>query len=196
VTATALPNPLKTGKFWSPPTSMASEVYEGQHYLLIEDFDNGAYASVTATQPVNLALGDTESDPEGEVLILDLHASPLGRSAQLGDEFSATTKFACGSITGSPIASTPVLPCSSLPAPRIAFPRDGDRFVTVQDFVPGARIRVFRVSTGDEIADGAPPRVMLAPPNVLALGEAIRVVQQLGSCTGTQAFQVSPGPGQ
>jgi hypothetical protein len=196
VTATALPNPLKSGKFWSPPNSSASEIYEGQQYLLIEDFDNGAYASITATQPASMALGNTESDPEGEVLVFDLDTSPLGRNAQLGDEFSAVTKFACASVTGPPIVSTPVLPCSSLPAPRIAFPRDGDRFVTVQDFVPGARIRVFRLSSGDEIADGAPPRVMLAPPNVLALGEPIRVVQQLGTCTGTQTFEVTPGAGQ
>ncbi len=195
-TAVALPNPIKAGKFWSPPGVSVSELYAGQEYLLLVDFDNGAYASVSSTQPTNLALGDTEADTEGETLILHLPTSPLGRTAQVGDQFSATMKFACGSVTGPPTVSTTVLPCSSLRAPRIAFPRDGDRFVTVQDFVPGARIKVYRVNTGDEIADGAPPRVMLAPPNVIRQNEPIRVVQQLGTCIGTQTFLVTPGAGQ
>jgi hypothetical protein len=165
-------------------------------YLLIEDFDNGAYASVSMTQPFSMSLGDTEPDPEGESLVLVLPASPLGRNAQVGDRFSAVTQFACGSVGGPLTVSNTVLPCSSLPAPRIAFPRGGDKFVTVQDYVPGARIRVYRLSTGDEIADGAPPRVMLAPPNVLATNEAIRIVQQLGTCVGTQTFEVTTGAGQ
>jgi len=199
VTVSAVPTPttLKPGRFWAPPgVTSLGEIFAGQEYLLLEDLDNGAFATVSLVGTPATTLGDTNSDPEGETLVLHLPTSPLGRNAQLGDQFSAVSRFACGTSNGAPITSTSVLPCSSLPAPRIAFPREGDRFITVRTFVPGARIRVYRASTGAEIADGAGPQVMLAPPNVLGFQETIRVVQQLGSCVGTQAFEVTTGGGQ
>jgi hypothetical protein len=191
------PTTLKSGQFWTPPgVTSAGEIFEGQEYLLLDDLDNGAFARVSLVQTPSLVLGDTNTDPEGGTLVLHLPTSPLGRNAKVGDTFSAVAQFACGASTGTPIVSTGVLPCSSLPAPRIVFPREGDRFITLRTFVPGARIRVYRASNGAEIADGAGPRVMLAPPNVLGAQEKIRVVQQLGTCVGTQAFEVTTGGAQ
>ncbi|MER2559739.1 MAG: hypothetical protein ABTQ32_03410, partial [Myxococcaceae bacterium] len=199
VTVEAAPTPttLKSAQFWTPPgVTSAGEIFDGQEYLLLDDLDNGAFARVSLVQTPSLLLGDTNTDPEGGTLVLHLPSSPLGRNAKVGDAFSAVAQFACGSSTGAPTISTGVLPCSSLPAPRIVFPREGDRFITLRTFVPGARIRVYRASTGAEIADGAGPRVALAPPNVLGAQEKIRVVQQLGTCVGTQAFEVTTGAAQ
>ncbi len=197
VPASPMPATPKPGRFWGPPGAGVGEIYTGQEYLLLDDLDNGAFASVSLVGSPGLALGDTSSNPEGETVWLHLPTSPLGGYAQLGQKFSAVSRFACNtSTTGTQITSSSVLPCSSLPAPKIAFPRQGDRFITVLTFVPGARIRVYRASTGAEIADGAGPRVMLAPPNVLGFQETIRVVQQLGTCLGTQAFEVTSGSGQ
>jgi hypothetical protein len=186
--AVALPSSLRSGVFWQPKPGQGSEVFEGQEYLIVQGLDNGAFARVSLSG-LPTFIGETTSDAEGSDVAIYLPTSGLGRRAQIGDEFEAQASFRCGgSPLGPTIQSGAVLPCSALPAPEIARPVEGERFVTITQAVPGARIRVYRGTT--EIGDGAAPRVNLAPPNVFAASETITVVQQVGSCTGTQGFAI------
>lgn len=186
--AVALPASLRPGTFWQPKPGLSSEVFEGQEYLIVQGLDNGAFARVFL-RGLPTFIGETTSDSEGSYVAIYLPSSGLGRRAQLGDEFEAQASFRCaGSPLGPTVRSGTVLPCSALPAPEIARPVEGERFVSVTRAVPGARIRVYRGTT--EIGDGTAPRVNLAPPNVFAAGETITVVQQVGSCTGTQGFAI------
>jgi hypothetical protein len=196
-TAAALPSQLSQGRFWTPAGALAPEMYDGQEYLIIEGMDNGAYATVSH---FGSPIGETNADPEGQVLVLHLPTSGLGRNAMKGDQFEAEARFACpGSPTGGTIYSGSVLSCSNLPAPEIVRPRAGENSIIVRKRVPGARIRVYRftpgVDTYQEIGDGAGPRVYLAPPNVFQENETIRVIQQVGTCTGTQGYSAVTLPG-
>lgn len=85
-----------------------------------------------------------------------------------------------------PSSTVPVVPCGSQPPARVRPPMPGDTQIEVTDYIPGARIVVY--VNGVEIADGGPPLVALSRP--LAEGETVVVLQQIGDCRGTQAYQL------
>jgi hypothetical protein len=77
-------------------------------------------------------------------------------------------------------------PCSALGAPKIYPPVPGQSFVEVYDYHPGAQILVF--SGGQEIGHSGPTIIHLN--KTLTEGETLIVVQKLGNCLGSTAFQI------
>ncbi|HEX6700198.1 MAG TPA: hypothetical protein VF101_05650 [Gaiellaceae bacterium] len=95
-----------------------------------------------------------------------------------GESLSATQQLCPGDPT-SPPATTVVQPCSALRAPGVGPIQRGDTVVTLTDFVPDARIRVY--ANGTKIGDGGGPVVLLS--RALVAGDVVDVLQSVGSCT-------------
>ena len=77
-------------------------------------------------------------------------------------------------------------PCSELAAPTIYPPQPGDTQIDLISYYPGANILVF--ANGTEIGDSGPSTINLTRP--INPGETIVVVQKLGNCMSSTAFQV------
>jgi hypothetical protein len=77
-------------------------------------------------------------------------------------------------------------PCSELPAPEIATPLSGTRFVTFSEYVPSSVLRVS--SGGIEIGDGSGYELTLSRD--LVIGETLVVTQEFpGTCAAQSHFE-------
>jgi hypothetical protein len=164
------------------PTFEPSDQYVGQQLVTLGALANGAFVDVREQ-----TLGPLEgvySWPFSWYPWYDLN-SELGRPMQAGDQLYASQRL-CSS--GSEAESELPYPCESLPHPRIAAPIAGQTWVTVDEAVPGARIRVYD-SSGVEIGGGAGAVVRLR--RALSLGERITAVQSLGKCTSRNGLTVT-----
>ncbi|MCA3013817.1 MAG: hypothetical protein INH41_15665 [Myxococcaceae bacterium] len=170
--------------------------YAGAVHAVVDPVTPGSFARLSSVGSGTLLLGDTYPVADGRAAALHLPSSPLGRPLAAGESLEGSAVLACPgqALTGVVTQSDAVRPCKDLPAARIATPRAGDRHVNVEVFERGARIRVLRA--GVEIADGAPPSVRLKFPAVLATGDKLLVLQQLGECFGTTAYGVFVVGGQ
>jgi hypothetical protein len=97
-----------------------------------------------------------------------------------GESLSATQEL-CPGDPPSPPGTAVVVPCSALGAPGVGPVQAGDTRITVTDFVPDARIRVY--ASGTKIGDGGGPVVLLSRP--LVAGEVVDVLQSVGTCTSS-----------
>jgi hypothetical protein len=102
------------------------------------------------------------------------------------DTFSAVQRL-CPGDPSSPPGKTGVLPCSSLPAPQIGPVQDGDGSIVVTSSATGAVIQVY--VNGQKRGEGGGPVVVLNKP--IGHGDVIDVVQNVGSCQGHTAQQVT-----
>jgi hypothetical protein len=93
------------------------------------------------------------------------------------------------SFTSQPLFSQAptVLNCSVLPAPEIKDPLPGETFVRVLQPLLGATVRIFD-EDNNELGDGTGSVIDLN--RALTDGELIFVVQQIGDCISSQAFQI------
>jgi hypothetical protein len=97
-----------------------------------------------------------------------------------GESLSATQQLCPGDPPSNP-GTVVVLPCSALPAPGVGPLQGGDTVVTLTDFVPDARIRVY--ASGVKIGDGGGPVVVLT--RAVVVGEVVDVLQSVGTCTSS-----------
>ena len=97
-----------------------------------------------------------------------------------GEALSATQQLCPGDPISDP-GDTVVAPCSALGAPGVGPIQAGDTSVTLTDFVPDARVRVY--ASGTKIGDGGGPIVVLLRP--LVAGEVVDVLQSVGTCTSS-----------
>jgi hypothetical protein len=95
-----------------------------------------------------------------------------------GELLSATQQLCPGDPVSDP-GDAVVAPCSALGVPAVGPIQEGDTRVTLTDFVPDARIRVY--ASGTKIGDGGGPVVLLSRP--LVAGEVVDVLQSVGTCT-------------
>jgi hypothetical protein len=101
------------------------------------------------------------------------------------DIFTATQKM-CPGDPDSPPGTGTVIPCSSLPAPKIGPVQGGDTQITVTSAALGATIKVW--VNGVHVGTGTAPVVPLS--TTVKLGDIIHVVQELPNCKGQMALEV------
>lgn len=130
------------------PTLRPQRPYEGQDRTEIWGMDYGTFASLSLATPTPQHLTDTGGTPIGRTGTLLWHKMNRGETLKV-----ETSLFCEGSSPGQSFTSDGALPCSDLPAPRIAAPAAGQDYVTITEALPGARIRIFD-SANIEIADG------------------------------------------
>jgi hypothetical protein len=160
------PNPL--------PTPGIDPVYEGGEQIRINTLVNGARFT--------LKRGGT---PLGTWRTWGYaHLVGLTPPYSAG-EILEVTQALCPGNPPSPPGSTTVRPCSALPAPVVAPVQDGDTSITLLDFVPDARIKVF--VNGVKTGDGGGSVIMLSSP--VPHGATIHVLQTLGSCVGSTVWE-------
>jgi hypothetical protein len=170
------------------PTFEPAQAYEGQTILGLRNVTYGSFSVVTRSVPAPaIGLGRTVAAPDGWGANLDVRTTPLGRPVALGERFTANASLSCSGLVSVSVTTPEVRPCSEMPPPEVAAPKDGDRFVIVLQSMPGARIRVFR-GVNTEIGDGQGPVVGLSSP-VMA-GEDLKVTQTAGTCSNDLAFQI------
>ena len=118
------------------------------------------------------------------------YAHLVGLSPPLSaGETIAVTQQMCPSDPASDPGKTDVLPCSALPAPKVAAIQVGDTVVVLTEWVPGAQIKVF--GGMQKIGDGGGAVVALTRP--VQEGETIYVYQVLGDCEGSTVTGIQPG---
>lgn len=115
------------------------------------------------------------------------HLVGVNPPCTVADVFSATQRL-CPNDPPSPPGKTGVLPCSQLPAPQVAPVQAGDDHIVVTSYALGALIQVYvdLVKTGE----GGGPVVALTKP--VRHGDQIDVVQNVGTCHGATAQQITP----
>ena len=109
-------------------------------------------------------------------------ATGLGRPLEAGDQLSVISTLCEDAKVSIPEAR----PCERLDAPRIATPLVGQTFVTVTSAVPSARILIYDAAL-NEIGDGSGAQVGLT--RAIVLGDILTVIQKLGRCTSSSAYQ-------
>lgn len=82
--------------------------------------------------------------------------------------------------------------CSDLPPARIVSPRSGDWHVHLVDVLADEWIRIFSVTTGEEIGDGGGEVIELT--RQLEAGEVLLTTTALGDCTSRWSHRVEVGP--
>jgi hypothetical protein len=167
------------------PVLDPARAFEGQKLTNITNILNGSHTTFT----VGSSFAGMLDSPISWWTNFNLYSS-LGRALDPGDTLSAQSRLCESSST---ITTVPVSACQGLPAPRIETPvLPGATAVVVAFAQPGARIRVYD-SGGNEIGNGSGLVINLA--RTLRGGEAIIVVQELGSCRSSTAHQVNVLPG-
>lgn len=78
--------------------------------------------------------------------------------------------------------------CSTLPAPVIAPPFVGNRFVEVLSAVPGASIATYDGS-GNELGDSA--GIVISLNREIQPGDVLNAVQRVGDCLSNSAYRIS-----
>ena len=111
-----------------------------------------------------------------------------GQQVYVDPPVDATKSYTVTQALCNPSPGTTVTPqpCSALQAPKIYPPLPGDTKIHLIDYYPGARILVF--AGGTEIGDSGPATVNLS--RAINSGETITVVQKLGNCISSTAYQV------
>ena len=151
---------------------------QGQQVVNLSNLANGALTTVSESAAGDLAVFSTAVSWRPEVDV----ATGLGRPLQPGDQLSVVSSLCEDAKVSFPEAR----PCQRLDAPRIATPLVGDNFVTVTKAVPGARILVYDAAL-NEIGDGSGAQVGLT--RAIVLGDILTVIQKLGRCTSSSAYQ-------
>jgi hypothetical protein len=173
VTAVSAPSTLPV------PTLDPSRAYAGQELININNLVNGARTKFN----VSGAFAGELDSPISWWTNFNL-AWTLGRVLNTGDTVGAETRLCKAAST----TSIPVSKCEELPAPRIETPLlPGATAVVMAVQQPGARIRIYDAS-GAEIGNGSGIVINLSRP--LAVGDALRVVQELGACRSSTAHLV------
>lgn len=168
----------------TPPSPMPTPAMEpvppieGQQVVKLTNLANGALTTVSESSAGNLSVFTTAVDWKPEVDV----ATGLGRPLKPGDKLAVVSTLCDDAKVSIPEAR----PCERLAAPRIATPLVGQNFVTVTNAVPGARILVYDAAL-NEIGDGSGLQVGLT--RLIVLGDILTVIQKLGSCTGSSAYQ-------
>lgn len=160
------------------PAPQVTGLYENGGIITVNQLVNGARVTISAG---GSTIGGGGAPAEHVTF-------GLSRALINGERVDITQELCPGTIgTGGGT----VLPCSSLPAPRIAAPWQGDDVIRVIDPVPGSRIRVY--VDGTEIGDGGGTEIRLIRP--LVDGEEVIVIQSLGGCTARMGWRVRVGRG-
>ncbi len=158
------------------PTPGFEPVYEGGQQVTITNLANGARFTLSRNG-VNQGTWSTWGNR---------HLVGLNPPFTAGEVLTVTQKLCLGSPS-SPPGTTTTRPCSALPAPTVAPVQDGDMQITILDFVPDARIKVYANQV--KIGDGGGPVVQLTQP--IHHGDTIDVLQIVGTCIG-QTVQELP----
>ncbi len=102
-----------------------------------------------------------------------------------GEPFEAW-QWLCDGDPPSPHGTTTAHPCSDLRAPTVGPIQDGDTVVTLIDFVPDARIKVYINLV--QVADGSGPVVVLTQP--IHHGDTVHVLQVVRACVSSTAQEI------
>lgn len=152
----------------------------GQELINLSSLANGALTTVSESSAGQIVQFATAVDWKPEVDI----ASGLGHPLQAGEQIAVVSELCDKTKVSFPEAR----PCERLEAPRIAQPFVGDSHVIVTAAVPGAKIVVYDAAL-NEIGDGSGSPIGLT--RALVAGDVLIVVQKLGRCTSTSAYQIS-----
>lgn len=160
------------------PTIAPVPPIAGQQVVNLSNLPNGALTTAPESSAGDLAVFSTAVSWQPEVDV----ATKLGRPLQSGDQLGVVASL-CADVK---VSIPEVQACERLAAPRTATPLVGQTFVTVIDAVPGARILVYDAAS-HEIGDGSGVQVGLT--RAIVLGDVLRVLQKLGQCTSSAAYQ-------
>ena len=162
----------------SLPAPEAEDVYEDSDRIVLWNMVNGANATISRGGTV---IGGGGASGGGQVYRLSQVIHP-GEVLELVQEL-------CG--VPSPTGTVTVKPCSELPGVTVVRAVAGEDHIHLADVLPGSRIQV--LAGGVEIGDGGGSQVQLTRP--LVLGETLIVIQTLGDCVSSEAYQVEVGTG-
>lgn len=168
----------------TPPSPMPVPMIDpappiaGQQVVHLSNLANGALTTISESSAGDLSVFSTAVDWKPEVDV----ATGLGRPLEAGDQLSVISTLCEDAKVSIPEAR----PCERLDAPRIATPLVGQTFVTVTSAVPSARILIYDAAL-NEIGDGSGAQVGLT--RAIVLGDILTVIQKLGRCTSSSAYQ-------
>lgn len=169
------PSPMPAGSVQPP-------VIEGQELVTLWGAggpgDPPEHGPILTVYRDGAAVSSTPA-PGGAPHLLGIPPAPLGSS------YSATQKLCAESVPGGG-PTTPVQPCSALPAPKIKPPLPGDTKVYVTEHIPGARILVFAGS--EEVGDSGGNVINLS--RALVSGEIVKVMQRIGNCLSPFRYEI------
>ncbi len=163
------PNPL--------PTPALDPAYESGEQIRVTNLVNGARFTI---QRGASTIGPIRTWGHAHLVAL---SPPFAN----GETISVTQQM-CPSDPLSGTGTTVVLPCSALPAPKVAPVQVGDLVIVVTEWVVGAQIKVF--GGMQKIGDSGGPLVALT--RAVQPGETIHVYQVLGSCAGSTVRVIQP----
>ncbi len=158
------------------PTPEAEDVYEDSDRIVLWQMVNGAKATISLAGTV---IGGGGASGGGQVYGLSQVISP-GDVLDLQQELCGVT---------SPVGTVTVKPCSDLPGVRVVSAVAGANHIHLADVVP--RSRIYVLAGGVEIGDGGGSQIQLTRP--LVLGETLIIIQELGDCVSSEAYQVEVG---
>jgi hypothetical protein len=158
-----------------PPT-----VYEGQELVGVTNLANGALTRVAEGSGAGAVDFSTAIDWQSNLDIASAVGGPLSAGQALVVE-----SMLCASAPT--IKTEGARSCQEIPAPAIQQPFVGQNSVTVTSAVPGARILVFDGAL-NEIGDGSGSLIRLS--RAVVPGDILTVLQQVGKCTSSTAYQV------
>jgi hypothetical protein len=171
------PSAVEMSQLHSVPlaTPVFESAQEGSSQLVLNALANGARFTI---QRSGVDLGTFRT--WGGRTIINL-GSPIGAS----EPFESVQWLCRGDGTSDPGRTTST-PCSALRAPTVAPIQDGDMSVTLIDYIPDARIKVF-VNLSKK-GDGSGPVVMLS--DVIQHGDTVHILQIVGTCVGSTVQEI------
>jgi len=158
------------------PTPSIETVHEGGEQITIKGLANGARFTITRGG-VNQGTWRTWGQR---------HIVGLSPPFSNGEVISISQRL-CPSDPASPEGYTTVQPCSSLPAPVVAPIQEGDTSITLIQFVPDARIKVY--VNGVKVGDSGGSVIPLTQQ--IRYGDIIYVLQILGHCIGSTVREIN-----
>lgn len=160
----------------SLPIPVADDIYEDSDLVVLWSMVNGANATISRGATI---LGGGGASGGGQTYRLNQSVSP-------GDVLDLKQEL-CGIF--SPTGTVTVKPCSELPGVTVVRAVEGENHIHLANVVPGSRIYI--LADGIEIGDGGGSQIQLI--RTLVLGETLIIIQSLGNCVSSEAYQVDVG---